>query len=61
MSKNQQLSVILTIVYFNVFDSKGRLFTNLLYLKSKKRLFLLNILRIYFFVIFLFIFGQQAK
>lgn len=50
-----QLSIILTIIYFNLFDSIGRLTTNLFYVRTKKRLYLLNLLRFYFFLVFILI------
>lgn len=54
-SENGQLSVILTIIFFNVFDSLGRISTNFFFVKSKKRLYLLNLLRIYFVIVFVLI------
>ncbi len=46
------LSIILTIIFFNVFDSIGRLSTNIVYIKTKKRIYLLTYLRIYFAIVF---------
>jgi len=48
----EDLSINLTIIFFNVFDSLGRLSTNLFFIKTKKKLFMLNYLRSYFIVIF---------
>jgi len=54
-TNDKQLSIILTIILFNVCDSIGRLSTNFFFVKKKRSLYILNSLRIYFIVVFVLI------
>lgn len=49
------LSIILTIIFFNIFESLGRLSTNFYFIKNKNNFYLVNFLRFYFVAIFVLI------